>query len=70
MWCSVKIFNRHAINVFRVTETNKSTKIALDIGSPSRRAKRSIFSICNFWHNAEGGPKDKQNCGFIYFRGP
>ena len=58
--------------VLRVAETNKYTKIAPDFGSSSRRAKESILSICDFWRNAEDGPKDKSavaDC-FIYFRGP
>ena len=54
----------------RVAETNKSTKIARDLGLSSRRAKGSIFVIRDFWRNAEDGPKDKQDCGFICFRGP
>jgi len=54
----------------RVAVKNKSTKIAPDFGSPSRRAKGSILFICDFWRNAEDGPKDKQDCGSIYFRGP
>jgi hypothetical protein len=36
-------------------------------GSSSRRANVSILSICDFWCNAEGGPKDKQGCVFICF---
>ena len=44
--------------------------IAPDFGSSSRRANGSILFICDFWCNAEGGPKDKQDCGFICFRGP
>jgi len=55
---------------FRVAEINKYAKIAPDFGSPSRRAKGSILSICDFWCNAEGGLKDKQDCGLICFRGP
>ena len=51
--------------LLRVAEINKYTKIAPDFGSASRRANRSILSICNFWRNAEGGLKDKQDCGFI-----
>ena len=54
----------------RVAEANKSTRIAPDFGSPSRRAKGGRLSICAFWRNAEGGPKDKQDGGFICFRGP
>jgi hypothetical protein len=53
-----------------VAEINKSTKIAPDLGSPSRRAKGIILVICDFWRNTEGGPKDKQDGGFIYFRDP
>ena len=49
----------------RVAEINKYAKIAPNFGSPSRRAKRSILSIFDFWRNAEGGPKGKQDCGFI-----
>jgi hypothetical protein len=49
----------------RVTAINKYTKIAPDIGLPSKRAKGSILFICDFWRNAEGGPKDKQDYGFI-----
>jgi hypothetical protein len=54
--------NRLAITktiMVRVAEINKFTKIAPDFGLPSRRAKRSILSISNFWRNADGGPKDK-----------
>ena len=54
----------------RVAETNKYTKIAPDFGSSSRRVNRSILSICDFWRNAEDGPKDKQDGGFIPFRDP
>ena len=56
----------------RVAEINKYAKIAPDFGSPSRRAKGSILSICDFWCNAEGGLKDKSAVadGFICFRGP
>ena len=36
----------------------------------ARRAKRSILVICNFWHKAEDGPKDKQDFGYIYFCAP
>ena len=43
----------------RVAETNKYTKIAPDFGLSSRRAKGSIFFICEFWRNAEDGTKDK-----------
>jgi hypothetical protein len=49
----------------RVAEINKYTKIAPDFGLSSRRANGSIFFICDFWRNAEDGPKDKQDCGFI-----
>ena len=63
----LKILNTE---VLRVAEINKYAKIAPDFGSPSRRANGSILSICDFWCNAEGGPKDKQDCGFICFRGP
>ena len=54
----------------RASEENKSTEIAPDLGPSSRRAKGSIFVICDFWRNAEDGPKDKQDCLFIFFRGP
>jgi hypothetical protein len=40
------------------------------LGSSSRRAKGSIFVICDHWRNAQDGPKDKQDCGFISFHGP
>ena len=58
------------LSLLRVAEINKSTKIASDFDLSSRRVKWSIFSICDFWRNAEDGPKDKQDCGFICFRDP
>ena len=56
---------------FRVAETNKSTKIALDIGSPSRRQTKHIFYM-----GVGATPKAGQRQvpaaadGFICFRGP
>ncbi len=44
--------------------------MAPDFGSSSRHAKGSILSICDFWRNAEDGPKGKQDFVFSYFRGP
>jgi len=43
----------------RVAETVNYTRIAPDFGSSSRRAKGGILSICDFWRNAQDGPKDK-----------
>jgi hypothetical protein len=68
-----RVFGRRQIKAalaLRVAEINKYTRIAPDFGSSSRRANGSILFICDFWCNAEGGPKDKQDCGFICFRDP
>jgi hypothetical protein len=46
-------------NYLRVAEINNYTRIAPDFGSTSRRTNGSILFICDFWCNAEGGPKDK-----------
>jgi len=43
----------------RVAEINNYKKIVPDFGSSSRRANGSILAICNFWRNAEDGPKNK-----------
>ncbi|MBC2709828.1 MAG: hypothetical protein HGJ94_02070 [Desulfosarcina sp.] len=67
MYCR---FPRNITVQFRVAEINKSTNIAPDFDLSSRRAKGSVFVIRDFWRNAEDGPKEKQDCGFIYFRGP
>jgi hypothetical protein len=41
-----------------------------DFGSSSRCARESILSICDFWRNAEEGPKEKSAVAdaLIYFR--
>jgi hypothetical protein len=48
-----------AVETAGSAETNKFTRIAPDFGSSSRRTKGSISSLCDFWRNAEDGPKDK-----------
>jgi hypothetical protein len=54
----------------RVMEKNKSTNIARDFGSYSRRVKGCILYVFGLWRNTEYGPKDKQDCGFIFFHDP
>ncbi len=58
-WENYRKLNGVAFVNVRVAGTNKYTKIAPDFGSSSRRANGSILSICDFWRNAEDGPKDK-----------
>ena len=43
-------------------------KIGLEINVHSQLAFliKCIFVMCDFWRNAEDGPKDKQDCGFIF----
>ncbi len=45
---------------------NKSTNIARDFGSYSRRVKGCILYVFGLWRNTEYGPKDKQDCGFVF----
>ncbi len=50
----------------RVAEIIKYPKIAQDFGSDSRRGKGRIVVLCNLFHNAEAGPKDKQDWIIIF----
>ncbi len=58
------------IQILRVAEIIKYPKTAQDFGSDSRRGKGRIVVLCNLFHNAEAGPKDKQDWIIIFFRGP
>jgi len=54
------------MNQVRVAEIIKYPNIAQDFGSDSRRGKGRIVVLCNLFHNAEAGPKDKQDWIIIF----
>ena len=40
---------------------------APDYGSSARRVEGSLYFKCDFWFNAEGGPKNKSAVWMDYF---
>ncbi|MDP2644464.1 MAG: hypothetical protein Q8P24_05965, partial [Desulfobacterales bacterium] len=54
----------------RVVENNKTTEIALDFGSNSRRPGVFIPFVFTRRGNAEVEPKDNQDWGIYFFHGP